>query len=188
MSYNFSTGSLKVGDLYFENDSDGDTVIDFSEDTIDFKINNAVMVSLNTAGPQIRHSAISNVSNDTMGGGQVIYDGAGSLTAGQLYYMHTSSATWTAAKALPTGSEQALLGIALGSAVSDGLLVQGSFDVYSHLSGGFAPGKPVYLSTAAGKLQTIPPSGSGEILRLVGYCMSSTNVVWFSPSSTWIEY
>ena len=112
--------------------------------------------------------------------------GSGTLTTGKLYYLNGSAWAETDADAPATGADQ-LLGIALGSSpTSDGLLLRGFFDASSYLSN-FSGGKAVYISTTAGGMDTTQPSGTGDFVRIVGYCTSTADMIYFNPSSTWIE-
>ena len=132
------------------------------------------------------HHNPTSLDNDT-GGGDVVKFGSGTLTSGKLYYLNTSS-TWAEvdADAVATGADQ-LLGIALGSSPSsDGVLIRGFFDAHSYLSN-FSAGKAVYISTTAGGMDTTAPSGGGDFVRIVGYCTATSNVIYFNPSSAWVE-
>jgi hypothetical protein len=54
---------------------------------------------------------------------------------------------------------------------------------------GSAPGSAgdvLYLSTTNGLLTATPPSGSGEIVRVVGYNLGG-NRVYFKPSADFLE-
>ena len=128
----------------------------------------------------------TDLSNDT-GGGEVVMFGGGSLTAGKLYYLHTDG-NWTEvdADAVASGADQ-MLGIALGSdPADDGVLIRGYFDAHTYLSN-FSAGKAVYVSTTAASMDTTAPAGSGDFVRIVGYCTTTANVIYFNPSSEWIE-
>ncbi len=132
------------------------------------------------------HHDPTGLANDT-GGGEVVKFGSGTLTAGKLYYLNTSS-TWTEvdADAVASGADQ-LLGIALGSSpTTNGVLIRGFFDANSYLSN-FSVGKAVYISTTAGGMDTTAPSSAGDFVRIVGYCTTTANVIYFNPSTTWVE-
>jgi hypothetical protein len=163
-----------------------------SEDAVNVVVgnsNNGCVIQVDSdTGIQFNHPAVSGYQNDT-GAGDILRDGGGSLTAGKLYFMPTGSTNWTEVDASTdqSGSGQ-LLGIALGSsATTNGLLIRGFFDAHTYLSGAFKSGSPVYMSTGGGYMQIHPPSGSDEQLRVVGHCTSTGNVIYFNPSSTWIE-
>ncbi len=126
----------------------------------------------------------TTLGNDK-GAGSTITFGSGTLTAGKVYYLNDAG-TWTETDADAIAHSDGLLGLALGSSPSDGLLVSGFFDATTYLAN-FVSGLPVYLSTTAGTMSTTPPSGTGDIVRCVGYCTNTANVIYFSPSSTTIE-
>jgi len=50
-------------------------------------------------------------------------------------------------------------------------------------------GEPLYLSTISGHIDNVIPSGTGEIVRVVGYLVNATDpyTVRFSPDQSWIE-
>ena len=190
MAYNFTTGSQKIGPIYSEDDSDGDTYINWAQDAVSLVVNGnpAIVVDAND-GISTHHPAVTVYDNDS-GAGDILRDGAGSLTAGKLYFMATGSATWTEAVATVASSGSShLLGIAMGSSPSThGLMIRGFFDAHTYLSGTHEPGLPVYLSTVGGYMQVHPPSGSGQQLRIIGHCCSGAKVVYFNPSPDWIEF
>ncbi len=112
--------------------------------------------------------------------------GTGTLTAGKLYFLNSSGA-WTETDADADTTSDGLLGIALGSSPStDGVLLRGFFDATTYLSN-FVAGLPVYISTTAASMDTTKPSGTGDIVRCVGYCTSTANVIYFNPESIYLE-
>jgi hypothetical protein len=132
------------------------------------------------------HHDPTGLSNDT-GGGDVVKFGTGTLTTGKMYYLHSGSSWEQSDTILAASGGVGLLGIALGSNPAvNGVLVRGFFDAYTYLSGAFAVGQPVYVS-APGYVTTMRPSGSAEIVRQVGYCTTTANVIYFNPSSEYIE-
>ena len=147
------------------------------------------VIGVGTTSPLTKldvHHDPTGLSNNT-GGGEVVKFGTGTLTTGKLYYLNASSA-WTEADAdaVASGADQ-LLGIALGSSPSsNGVLIRGFFDATSYLSN-FTAGKAVYISTTAGGMDTTAPSGGGDFVRVVGYCTTTANVIYFNPSSAWVE-
>ena len=79
-----------------------------------------------------------------------------------------------------------LLAIALGNAVTDGLLIRGFFDAAT-IEGSFVKGAACYISEIAGTIDFTAPSGVDDVVRVVGYGTDTANVIYFNPSSTWIE-
>ena len=152
-------------------------------------IDNDGNIGIATTDPKVKldvHHNPTALSNDT-GGGDVFLGGTGTLTAGKLYYLHTDGAwTETDADAAATGADQ-MIGIALGSnPTADGLLMRGFFDATTYVSN-FSSGKAIYVSTTAASMDTTAPSGTGDFVRIVGYCTNVANVIYFNPSSEWIE-
>lgn len=167
----------------------------YVNDNLTFKTNNDIRVSIEQDGNvgianqspktalDVHHNPTS-LANDT-GGGEVVTFGTGNLTAGKLYFLNSSGA-WTETDADAIATSDGLLGIALGSAPSNGVLLRGFFDATTYLSN-FISGLPVYLSTTAANMDTTQPSGTADIVRCVGYCTNTANVIYFNPSSTTIE-
>ena len=68
------------------------------------------------------------------------------------------------------------------------------YDSLTSASGVF-PGDKLYLSTTPGKFQTWAPTGSGEIVRIIGYCFNdgstysyiTGSALYFAPETSWIE-
>ena len=62
----------------------------------------------------------------------------------------------------------------------------------AHIDGVAAIGAPAYISNAnAGKIDFVAPAASGEVVRVVGYCIDSASsgdiLFLFKPSTEWIE-
>ena len=171
-----------------------------SESLVDFRVesdNNTHMlfveggtdkVGVDTSSPKTAldvHHDPTSLANDT-GGGEVVKFGTGTLTAGKLYFLN-SSGVWTETDADAISTSDGLLGIALGSSPSsDGVLLRGFFNAHSYLSN-FVAGLPVYISTTAASMDTTLPSGTGDIVRCIGYCTSTSAVIYFNPESTTLE-
>jgi len=134
-------------------------------------------------GLDVHHNPTS-LADDT-GGGDVVTFGTGNLTAGKLYFLNSSGA-WAETDADAIATSDGLLGIALGSAPANGILLRGFFDATTYLSN-FVAGLPVYLSATAASMDTTLPSGTGDIVRCIGYCTTTANVIYFCPESTTLE-
>tara|TARA_R110002110_G_scaffold169218_1_gene370942 strand:- start:1209 stop:1892 length:684 start_codon:yes stop_codon:yes gene_type:complete len=185
MGHNYSKGAQVIGDLKAADDAERNTQIDFGEDQIDLETSGSLRFQVKNGGASTYYDP-TQYGNDT-GMGEIVKFGTGTLTAGKLYYLNGSSA-WAEvdADAVASGADQ-LLGIALGSdPAGAGVLIRGMFDAHSYLSN-FSAGKAVYISATAGGMDTTAPSGGGDFVRIVGYCTNTSNVIYFNPSSTWIE-
>jgi hypothetical protein len=180
MSYNVSKGDQKVGDLVFEEDPD--TKIDFATDSISLTAGGETQLTIKPEGVLRLNTSIDA---DT-GRGEIVTFGTGSLTTGKAYYF-SSSGAWAEMDADDEAYGGQLLGIALGSATSQGILLRGFFNAAAQAVTGFSTGKPIYLSATAGILAATPPSLSGQVVRVVGYCTDVSNVIYFDPSQDWLE-
>jgi len=120
--------------------------------------------------------------------GEIVTYGSGSsLTAGFIYYL-ASSGTWTVANSNVASSSKFMLAIALGTAASSGMLVRG----YARYAvGNYASvtlGQILYLGTTNGYFQNTAPTSTGQVVRVVGYCVDATNdTIYFCPDNTWVE-
>jgi hypothetical protein len=137
-------------------------------------------------------SADPTVLGNDEGGGEVVYFGTGSLSAGALYYLNDDGG-WAQTSAEVTGSgHDQLLAISLGTApTTNGMLVKGYFDVNTYFSGSFIKGKPIYIcsSSAAedGYMSGAAPTDGDAYVRVVGYATDTANVIYFNPDSTYVE-
>tara|TARA_B100000579_G_C22822646_1_gene851473 strand:+ start:688 stop:1950 length:1263 start_codon:yes stop_codon:yes gene_type:complete len=136
------------------------------------------------------HHDPTSLSNDVGGGDVVTFGtehGSDVLGPGKLMYLN-SSGVWRYADADINGKgADELLAIALGTAVSDGLLIRGYFDLTTELSGSFVKGGACYVGTPnTGQIQFTQPSGSGDFIRVVGYGTDTANVIYFNPDGTYI--
>ncbi len=118
--------------------------------------------------------------------GDVLYIGTGSVQAGKVYYFDGTD--WAASDADAVSTSTGLLGIALGTGATAtvGVLVRG-FGTLGATTGG-SNGDVVYVDTNASRLISTAPSGSGDVVRVAGYLIDSTNnIVWFNPDGSWVE-
>ena len=98
---------------------------------------------------------------------------------GQVHYWDGTG--WVLANAGAAATSTGLL--CLGTAAAGDGLVEGIMQL------GTAPGTAgdvLYLDTTNGLLTATAPSGSGEIVRVMGYNLGS-NRVYFDPSKDWLE-
>jgi hypothetical protein len=104
------------------------------------------------------------------------------MTAGAVYVWNGTD--WVAVDADAEATTKGLMGVALGTAATDGLLTHG-VAYLSHDPG--TAGDILYVDTVtAGYLTATQPSATGDFVRVAGYCLAD-NKVFFSPSQDWIE-
>jgi hypothetical protein len=115
--------------------------------------------------------------------GEIVKFGTGTLTSGQLYFVN-SSGVWTLANASVSGTSTGMLGIAVGSSpTTDGLLVRG-YGVNTGYTQ--TTGSTIYIATTDGALTATAPTGTTQVVRVVGYKTSLSNTIYFTPDPTWV--
>jgi hypothetical protein len=213
-----SQGAQFSGDIVIVDDkklhfgSDSDASIEYNEDGDDYLIisgsTNGVAISGSTISFDGNVKIASNYHTTTfesqladgeMGSGEVLYYGPTadtSLTKGRLYFLK-SDGVWTEADANDAAKTKSMIAVALGtSARTDGMLMRGfvkipSTEVLNASPSGGIYGLPVYVSaTTTGHLDLTAPSGTGDIVRVVGYCIDDDNgdiLLLFRPDNTWVE-
>lgn len=144
-------------------------------------------LSFDTVGDVIDNRKFTKTSNtDGDSNGDVVYiGGTTSMTTGALYH-YKSDGTWELADADSAATCDGLLGIALGAASdTNGVLLRGMVTI-DHDPG--AVGDVLFVSTTAGDITATAPSGNGDIVRVVGYCLDASNgQIWFNPDGAFVE-
>ena len=101
------------------------------------------------------------------------------ISFSNLYFF--SGGVWSNANASTNDTAKGLLGLALGVA-ADGLLLNG----YCTNAWGFPVGSIVYMDTNDGALASSRPTGTNNVVRIVGYAVSDSQI-YFNPDRTYIE-
>ena len=102
-----------------------------------------------------------------------------------LVYLDSSN-QWLEADADATGTSINLLGIALEAKTNAqpmNVALPGSFvrdDSWS-----WTGGVPLYISNTPGAITATKPTGSGDVVRTVGYAVTG-DVIFFNPSSDYV--
>jgi lipopolysaccharide export system protein LptA len=137
-----------------------------------------------SAGVKTAYGKTSTTDGDAAGD-IVYFGGTTGMEVGEIYYL-TSSGTWALADADAEATAKGMLAVALGgSSDTDGMLVRG-FVTLDHDPG--TVGDTLFLSTTAGLATATAPSGNGDIVRVIGYCLDSTNgQIYFNPDGTFVE-
>jgi hypothetical protein len=211
-TYNPSTGRLilggSAGSINTEDGTTGKNSHTFSndDDTGLFR-KTANQLGFSAGGGEVFNIDVNNVNflqrgytfNDgiTAGNvnGEITYFGTfrESVTAGDLvsFANTVGGQGWILADADSNVRSTQLLGITLSSASSGvsntaGILLRGyaKFTSFPTLT----LGSPIYVSTVSGSLTSTAPTGSGDFVRVVGYCLDSGNdLIYFNPDGTWVE-
>lgn len=168
--------------------SDGDLLIESVGDhSVMIGSNDVIAIDVNSRGAKIenrRFEVTSSTDGDHQG--DVVYIGSTtSMTTGALYH-YKSDGTWELADADAASTCDGLLGIALGAASNtNGVLLRGMVTI-DHDPG--AVGDVLFVSTTAGDITATAPSGNGDIVRVVGYCLDASNgQIWFNPDGAFVE-
>ena len=126
-----------------------------------------------------------------MGGEYFKVGTAISTTAGNLYNL--GSTGWVAADADAASTSASMLGLAIETTTSNTFMVEG-YAIISY-GGTAVKGAPVYVSTTPGEITFTAPTGSTDIVRIVGHCVDvysdgrggNRAIIRFKPSNDWIE-
>jgi hypothetical protein len=104
---------------------------------------------------------------------------------GKIYYLN-GSGTWVLANADDVAKSKGLLAVALGTdSDTDGMLIRGAVTL-DHTTG--TVGDVLYLKATDGEATGTAPSGSGHVVRIIGYCLASSDGrVIFNPDNSFIE-
>jgi hypothetical protein len=114
--------------------------------------------------------------------GTVLSIGTLGLTVGTVY-LWDGSGEWANANAGAVATADGLMGVATDTGVAPDVLVSGIIQL-SSVPG--SAGDVLYLNTTNGTLTATAPSGSGEIVRVMGYNLDGSRV-YFNPSQDWLE-
>jgi hypothetical protein len=121
------------------------------------------------------------------------------LSIGMLVYLGSTN-KWFKTDADSSSSSTRLLGVVLTTAAGAdsqiAVLLDGQYstDVYhDQIASPASPGAPLYISTNAGYVTQTAPSGTGDVVRLIGHNLygasgrANVAVIRFRPDATWIQ-
>ena len=159
------------------NSIDSDNYVDGSIDAEHFSLAGLQAPHQLDATPAADHTATGPQTNTLNAGyGCAAFD---------LVYLGSSS-TWLEADSDATATSINMLGVTLAAADSGAAVnvaLPGSFirdDTFD-----FTPGLALYVSGTLGAMTHTKPTGTGDIVRTVGYALSA-DVVFFQPSSDYV--
>ena len=136
-----------------------------------------------------RKFAVTSSTDGDYDGDIVYFGGTVEMVIGTIYHYVTDGeggAAWVLADADAVATCDGLLGVALGASSDvNGVLLRGMVTL-DHDPG--ALGDVLFLSTTAGDATATAPSGNGDIIRIMGYCLhASSGMIWFNPDNTFVE-
>jgi hypothetical protein len=134
---------------------------------------------------------LGSINADGKYSGIIVNGVAGAALAfGDICYLQTADSRWELASAdnAATG-HNFKLGICVLAATGDGsatkILLNGNVRADA-IFPAFTVGAPVFLGTTAGDVQTTAPSGTTDIVRIIGYG-NAGDELYFNPSNDYIE-
>ena len=145
-----------------------------------FTFDPAIKVSIHK-----RHLAKTSTTDADADGDIVYFGNTTSMDAGKIYYF-TSSGTWALADADAESTAKGMLAVALGSASNtNGMLIRGMVTLDTDPG---TIGDTLFLSETSGVATSTAPSTNATIVRVIGYCLDSTNgQIYFNPDGTFVE-
>jgi len=165
---------------------DDDGTIGSASDTDAISIDDSGVVTFSSRiKANVREFEVASGTDGDAKGDVVYFGSTTSMTAGAIYH-YKSNGTWELVDADSASTCDGLLAVALGAASNtNGMLLRGMVTIANDPG---AVGDVLYASTTAGQATATAPSGSGDIVRVIGYCVHATNGnIWFNPDGTFVE-
>jgi hypothetical protein len=107
-----------------------------------------------------------------------------SLANGNLCYMATADGKMELTDADAAATSAGLLAMCTATIAEDATGVFILSGLYT--TSGLTPGATYYISGTPGAITATAPVGSADVVRVIGYALSST-LLWFNPDNTYIE-
>ena len=181
------TGSLKIqtSQITINNAAGNEAMINATQDgAVNLYYNGqGPKISTGTYGPTFNYSVTGNTDGNSAG--DIVKLGETTTVAGKIYH-YKSDGAWELVDADAASTCDGLLAVALGTSSStNGMLLRGMVTL-DHDPG--AVGDTLFVSTTAGQATATAPSGSGDIVRVIGYCLNASNgQIWFNPDGAFVE-
>jgi hypothetical protein len=157
------------------------------EDTDVFQVSSTDFIFDSAIKTSIKKRKFAKTSSvDANADGDIVYFGATtSMDAGKIYY-YTSGGAWALADASAESTAKGMLAVALGSASdTNGMLIRGMVTLDTDPG---TIGDTLFLSETSGVATSTAPSTNAAIVRVIGYCLDSTNgQIYFNPDGTFVE-
>ena len=90
-----------------------------------------------------------------------------------------SSSAWILSNATNTTAAISMLGIALESKSSGTINISLPGSIVRDDSWSWTPGALLYLAASGGAITATAPSGSGNVIRVVGYAITATTIYFY---------
>jgi len=196
LTFNSNTGDLNTSTLtiadYIIHDGDVTTKIGFdNNDVFSITTDNVVRFTQNNTSAlfttkvqiplRVLKRSDTGVASESTGD-VVFFGNTTSMVAGKIYHLKNDS-SWELVDASAVATSDGLLAVALGEeSNSSGMLLRG-FVTLEHDPG--AIGDVLYAShTATGEATATKPTGTGNVVRILGYCLgASDKKIFFNPDN-----
>ena len=194
LTFNSNTGDLNTTTLtiadYIVHNGDDNTKVGFpSNDTFTITTNNVVRFTQTTTRSTfastdvripVRELQITETTAGNHDGDVVKFGGTESLAAGRIY--HYDGSGWALADADAESTSKGLLAVALGGeSDEDGMLIRGMVTLSTDPGNA---GDRLFVSESGGQATATAPTGTGKVVRRIGYCLDSTNgQIYFNPDN-----
>lgn len=186
-----TTGSPSNNQIatFTSNSNELDGLASFTFDGTNFTTPN-VLVNEGTLSAPGRYGSGARVTTT------MFTDSNANKTPGDVYVFRGGDSVWDIqADASADGTATGMLAVAGSTSSAAGMVLSGIVRVADNSSLGSATGAILYLDTTAGHVTATKPTGTGKIVRIVGYVVDpggaggATNdgVIYFDPSKDWIE-
>ena len=180
--------------IHIDGDADAGSIVDIDAGILDIDVTGSSTINttdLTITGKTLMNNRTLTVTAGSSAGefdGDVVYTGTTTgMTAGAPY-IYNELGRWELTNASAEATTKGLVAIALG-AESDvnGMLLRGMV-TSTAIAGTPDEGAELYLRATTGTITTVAPSGSGQFVRVIGYCIeNSNNRIYFNPDNTYIE-
>tara|TARA_R100000951_G_scaffold23454_1_gene19638 strand:- start:1330 stop:2775 length:1446 start_codon:yes stop_codon:yes gene_type:complete len=126
-----------------------------------------------------------NFNGTTLSGNELGTTDGTSVSQGHLVYLSTTG-SWEKTDSDALATSFGMLAIQGSGDQSKQLVVNGLYNLGYDPGGNM--GDPLYISGTVGLITSTAPTGTGDIVRIVGYKMHATSgLIYFNPDQTWVE-
>lgn len=128
--------------------------------------------------------ALPNADQTSVGPKTSTFSAQSTITIMDLVYL-TSASIWNKTDADSTGTAAGMLAISLETKTSTAMSVALPGSFVRNDAWDWTPGNTLYISTTPGALTDTAPSGTDDVVRVVGFAVTATTI-YFGPSPDYI--
>ncbi len=172
--FKFNGDSITIETKVYMNLAEIDTFLSNPKLSTTYQSDSLDVASVGYVDSSIAAIPISSISADTLVNQNVNTGAVGDLLC-------VTGVFWQQATNTDVDFSKYLLGIYVSDALAnDKILIRGIY-----ITTGLSTGDIYYIG-ASGAITNTQPSTTGDIVRIIGYAISSTQL-WFDPSKEWME-